>query len=141
MAVYLASLMLKPAPEAVGVSEAVGEREAVAVRSGGDTHAQAIFIGACGGCHGQDAPMMRDGSPSLALSSAVNAQTPRGVIQILLHGIPWREGKSAPYMPSFGAALTDEQVADLAGYLRATFTDKPGWSDLPAEVARARGAS
>jgi mono/diheme cytochrome c family protein len=119
MAVYLASLMPKPAPEAVGVSEAVGEREAVA----------------------EDAPMMRDGSPSLALSSAVNAQTPRGVIQILLHGIPWREGKSAPYMPSFGAALTDEQVADLAGYLRATFTDKPGWSDLPAEVARARGAS
>jgi mono/diheme cytochrome c family protein len=135
MAVYLASLMPKSLPETVAVPEAV------AVRSGGDTHAQAIFIGACGGCHGQDAPMTRDGSPSLALSTAVNAPTPQGVIQIILSGIPWREGKSAPYMPSFAAVLTDAQVADLAGYLRATFTDKPAWSDLPAEVARARGAS
>jgi mono/diheme cytochrome c family protein len=71
----------------------------------------------------------------------VNAPTPRGVIQIILNGIPWREGKSAPYMPSFAAALTDAQVADLAAYLRAAYSEKPVWSDLPAEVAKAREAS
>ena len=103
--------------------------------------AQAMFAGACGGCHAADAPMTRDGAPSLALSSAVNAPTPKAVIQIILHGIPWREGKPAPYMPSFASALTDAQVADLAAYLRATYSDKPAWSDLPAEVAKAREAS
>ena len=53
--------------------------------------ALAMFAGACGGCHAADAPMTQNGAPSLALSTAVNAPTPRGVIQIILHGIPWRE--------------------------------------------------
>jgi mono/diheme cytochrome c family protein len=129
MAVYVASLMPNSAADPV------------VARGGGDPRAQAIFAGACGGCHGADAPMTRGGAPSLALSSAVNAPTPRGAIQMILNGIPWREGKAAPYMPSFAAALTDAQVAELAGYLRATYSDKPAWSDLPAEVAKARGAS
>jgi mono/diheme cytochrome c family protein len=129
MAVYIASLMPKSG------TGAVAERDA------GDPHTQAMFAGACGGCHGADAPMTRDGAPSLALSTIVNAPTPQGAIQVILHGIPWREGKSAPYMPSFASALTDAQIADLAGYLRAKYSDKPAWSDLPAEVAKARGAS
>jgi mono/diheme cytochrome c family protein len=60
---------------------------------------------------------------------------------MILHGIPWREGSPQPYMPSFASALTDGQVADLAGYLRATYSEKPAWNDLPAEVAKVRGAS
>jgi mono/diheme cytochrome c family protein len=129
IAVYIASLMPK------------GVAEPVVARTDGDPHAAAIFAGACGGCHGADAPMTRGGAPSLALSSTVNAATPQGAIQMILHGIPWREGKSAPYMPSFASALTDAQVASLAGYLRAIYSDKPAWSDLPAAVAKARGAS
>ena len=129
IATYIASLMPKSAPEPV------------VARAGGDPHAAAIFAGACAGCHGADAPMTRTGAPSLALSTVVNAPTPQGAIQMILHGIPWREGKTAPYMPSFAAVLTDAQVADLAGYLRATYSDKPAWSDVPAEVAKARGAS
>jgi mono/diheme cytochrome c family protein len=100
-----------------------------------------VFTGACSGCHGADAPMTRNGAPSLALSSKVNAPTPRGVIQIILHGIPWRDGQPAPYMPSFAAELTDAQVADLAAWLRQTYSDKPAWTDVPAEVAKLREAS
>jgi mono/diheme cytochrome c family protein len=129
MAVYVASLMPKLA------------QASTVVRGDGDPHAAAMFAGACEGCHGTDAPMTRNGAPSLALSSAVNAPTPRDAIQVILQGIPWREGKAAPYMPSFASALTDAQVAELAGYLRATFSEQPAWSDLPAEVAKARGAS
>ncbi len=135
MAVYVASLMPKPPPEPVATSEPV-----IAWRSG-DPKAQAIFVGACGGCHGADAPMTQDGAPSLALSTTVNAPTPQGAIQTILRGIPWREGKSAPYMPAFASTLTDAQVADLADYLRAAYSDKPTWSDLPAAVAKARRGS
>jgi mono/diheme cytochrome c family protein len=129
MAVYVASLMPKSTPGPV------------ATRDGGDTPAAATFAGACGACHGADAPMTRAGAPSLALGTALHAPTPQGVIQIILRGIPWREGKPAPYMPSFASALTDAQVADLAAYLRAAYTDQPAWSDLPAAVAKARRAS
>lgn len=129
IAVYIASLMPKSTPEPV------------VARGSGDPQARAMFVGACGGCHGADAPMTLTGAPSLALSTTVNAPTPEGVIQVILHGIPWREGAAAPYMPSFDAALTDAQVAEIAGYLRTTYSDKPEWSDLPAEVAKARRAS
>ena len=133
MAVYIASMMPKSAPEPVAAHTP-------------DFHpsglpAHAIFAGACGGCHAEDAPMTRNGAPPLSLGTAVNASTPRGVIQIILHGIPWRDDKPGPYMPSFASALTDAQVADLVAYLRATYSDKPAWSDLPAEVAKIRGAS
>ena len=108
---------------------------------GADPQVAALFNGACGGCHGSNAPMTLAGAPSLSVSSAVNAPTPRSVIQVILNGIPWREGKAAPYMPAFGSALTDQQIAALAGYLRSEYTRKPAWNDLPAEVAKARGAS
>ncbi len=130
MADYIASLMPKPAP----VAAPVGHKTP-------DPRVQAMFAGACGGCHGDDASMTRYGAPSLALSTAVNAPTPQGAIQVILHGIPWRDGQAAPYMPSFGSALTDAQVADIAGFLRTTYTDKPVWSDLPAAVTKARRAS
>ena len=126
MAVYIASMMPKSSAE-----------PALAHVDGNNP----VFAGACGGCHGADAPMTRAGAPSLALSTTVNAPTPRGVIQIILNGIPWRDGQAAPYMPSFASALTDAQVAELAAYLRSTYSDKPAWSDLPAEVAKLRGTS
>ena len=132
MAIYLASLMPETAEPRPAPAQAAGRV---------DPAARAMFDGACGGCHGTDAPMTRDGAPSLALSTAVNAPTPRGAIQIILHGIPWRETRPAPYMPSFAAVLTDARVAQLAGYLRATFGGKPAWSGVAVEVAKARGAS
>ena len=140
MANYVASLMPKTG-KLTTAPEATASRGGDPGARGQVGGAQAVFAGACGGCHGADAPMTRDGAPSLALSSTVNAPTPRGVIQMILHGIPWRDGKSGPYMPSFASVLTDAQVADLASYLRQTYSDKPAWNDLPAEVAKARGAS
>jgi mono/diheme cytochrome c family protein len=129
MATYIAALMPRTEPPPA------------APQNHPDPQAEALFTGACGTCHAPDAPMTRAGAPSLALSTLVNAPTPQGVIQMILHGIPWRDGKSAPYMPAFAAALTDAQVAQLAAYLRTTYTDKPAWPDLPTTVAKARSNS
>jgi mono/diheme cytochrome c family protein len=98
----------------------------------------AVFAGACGACHAADAPMMRDGAPSLALSSAVNAPTSLNVVETILHGIPMREGVRGPFMPAFAASLTDAQVAALATYVRARFSDKPAWTDVDEQVRHAR---
>jgi mono/diheme cytochrome c family protein len=130
---YIASLMPKVATGSAPVVVARGQTA--------DPLVAAMFTGACGGCHAADAPMTRNGAPSLALGTAVNAPTPQGVIQIILHGIPWRGEQGGPYMPPFGSILTDAQVADLAGYLRATYSDKPAWTDVPAAVAKVRRAS
>ena len=103
-----------------------------------DRRAAALFAGACGGCHAGDAPMSQAGAPPLSVSAAVNASTPQSAVAVILHGIPWRDGKAAPYMPAFADALTDAQVADLAAWVRATYTRLPPWPDIPSAVARAR---
>jgi mono/diheme cytochrome c family protein len=132
MATYVASLMPRASPgsrpPADGTRPAVNEAEA----------ARPLFQGACAGCHGADAPMMQGGAPSLALSTSVNAATPRGVVQVILNGIPWRRGVAQPYMPPFAAALTNDQVAALAGYVRAAYSNKPAWADVPATVKKLR---
>ncbi len=103
-----------------------------------DTTIAAVFAGSCASCHGADAPMTRAGAPSLSTSSAVNAPTPRNVIQVILHGLPWREGSPAPYMPGFAATLTDRQVAEMAAFVRARYSSGPAWTDVERQVQSAR---
>jgi mono/diheme cytochrome c family protein len=103
-----------------------------------DPAASAMFDGACGACHGADAPMTRGGAPSLALSTAVNGPTARNVVEVILHGLPWREGHAGPYMPAFSGALTDAQVATLAAYVRTRYSDQPAWRDITPSIQAAK---
>jgi mono/diheme cytochrome c family protein len=68
----------------------------------------------------------------------VNEPTARNVIDIILHGLPMREGQPGPYMPGFAGALTDAQVATLAAYVRARYSELPPWPDMEATVREAR---
>ena len=48
---------------------------------------------------------------------------------------------AAPIMPGFANAMNDEQVAALAQYLRAHFTDKGPWTDVDDALRKARDAA
>ena len=52
----------------------------------------------------------------------------------------WRPptASAARSCPAFAGALTDEQVAALVTYLRATYTDRPAWPNVDREVRRVR---
>ena len=126
MATYIASLLphqteasLKPQPE------------------NGDANATALFAGACGSCHALDAPMTRNGAPPLTANTGLHERTPVSFIQVILHGIPWQEGRAAPYMPGFADTLTDAQIAELATYVRRRFGGQPA-AITPDDVARVR---
>ncbi|HET9159830.1 MAG TPA: c-type cytochrome [Caulobacteraceae bacterium] len=129
MAVFLADQM-----DGVGRSAPI-ERAAEAARA----HPQgaALFAGACAACHDPGAPMMLDGRPPLQLGTPLHEDDPRDVIAIILKGLKSPSGSSGPYMPSF-EVLTDDQVSDVAAYLRARFSDKPAWTNLTAAVSKAR---
>jgi len=130
IAVYVASLMPPaPANQTKPPPDRMGDRLIAA---------SPVFDGACGACHAANAPMTLGGAPSLALSTAVNAPTPRNVVDIILYGLPWREGRAGPYMPAFSAALTDAQVAALAAYVRARYSEQHAWPDIDATVREAR---
>jgi mono/diheme cytochrome c family protein len=108
------------------------------LQSAANTPVAAIFDGACGACHGADAPMTRDGAPSIALSTAVRAPTARNMVEVILLGLPWQEGHPGPYMPGYAGALTDRQVAALAAYVRTRYSDLPAWPDVEAAIQDAK---
>jgi len=123
IAVYVASLMPRSVPQSAS-------REAAAD--------DPVFAGACAACHAGIAPITRGGAPSLALSTTVNAPTPRNAIRVILQGIAPREDEPSPAMPGFGTSLTDRQVAELVRYVRARYSNHPPWTDVEADIRAAR---
>ncbi|WP_341316643.1 c-type cytochrome [Paraburkholderia sp. IMGN_8] len=100
----------------------------------------AILFGAsCAQCHGPAAPMQSIGErPTLAFSTAVNATTPRNAAQMILSGNGWHGEDSMNYMPSFSDIYSDQQIADLVSYIRATYSQHGAWQDVEETVAKVR---
>ena len=99
-----------------------------------------IYAGACAGCHdgGELSPLA---ARPLALYTDVMVPDPRNLIHVILKGIAPPEGEAGPMMPGFADALTDAQVAELAAYVRARFSDGPAWGNIEDQVHRIRQAS
>jgi mono/diheme cytochrome c family protein len=102
-----------------------------------------LFVAACASCHGNSAPVSGGpGHPSLSLGTAVNADSPRNMVRIILDGIDWDDSASAQFMPPFASTFTDAQIAELANYTRSRFTARGAWPSLDADaVARLRKES
>jgi len=132
IATYLLSQQ-KPAKAPIVAANSPG-RDPAAIQNG-----SALFMGACAYCHGEASPMQAfGGRPSLATSSALHAESPRNAIQMMLVGVPWQGEDAIHYMPPFAHAFDDQQVADLAAYLRATYSHAGPWSDLTDTVKAIR---
>lgn len=99
----------------------------------------ALFAGACAACHEPGAPMMVAGRPALPLGSQLHESNPRDMIQTILKGVSPPVGAHGPFMPPYGNTLTDQQVAQLVGYLQARY-GSVRWRDVEKDVARARTA-
>jgi mono/diheme cytochrome c family protein len=98
-----------------------------------------IFNGSCASCHGTGSPMQTvGGRPTLAFSTSVNAGTPRNAIQMMAYGVPWHGEEGINYMPAFGQVFNDSQLADLATYLRANYSQRASWSDVEETVTKIR---
>lgn len=75
---------------------------------------------------------------NLHLSTAVNGPNPDNIINVVLQGLPPAPGERSAIMPGYDGVISDAQLADLLAYMRAAFSDKPPWPDLPVSVARQR---
>jgi mono/diheme cytochrome c family protein len=134
LAVYLAEEMsASPAAQGRPIPPERAQAAAAAHPQGA-----ALYAGACAACHDAGSAMMREGRPPLQFGTPLQENDPRDVIQIVLTGLEPPVGRAGPYMPSFAGALTDAQVAEIAAYVRARYSDKPAWTGLAAAVAKAR---
>lgn len=98
------------------------------------TDGAAIFAGACATCHHQGGRFPISRPVALGLSSVVNGNTPRNLLQIVLGGIHPAPNERGRMMPGFSGTLTDEQIVALADYVRGHFTGKPAWDDTEATL-------
>lgn len=102
----------------------------------------------CAECHGAQGQGARSGAgvviaPALAGNRVVTMEPPANLIRVIVHGgfQPATRGNPRPFgMPPFGLALSDAQIAALAGYLRSSWGHQAG-EVLPQEVARWRGGA
>lgn len=131
MAHYLTSLS-DPAPQTAraeikpAYNTAAGER---------------LFNGACQACHSASSggPQLFGVSPEMAHNTSLFSATPDNLLQVVLHGIDKPATDELGYMPGFAASLSDNQVADIAAFLRQRYApDQPAWQDLRNKVAQVR---
>ena len=98
----------------------------------------ALYASACAVCHDAGALMMTEGRPSLSLGSSLWEDDPRDTVAIMLQGLQPPTGRAGPFMPAFGAVFGDGEIAALAAYIRARYSDQPTWPDVTAATVQAR---
>jgi nicotinate dehydrogenase subunit B len=140
MATYLGTFNAPSADDAALASQVVAQaaqRQPALLGTG-----QRLFEGACSACHHDgDGPRLLGVNLPLALNTNLHGERPDNLVRVILEGIREPAGRDIGFMPSFRYALSDAQVADLAGYMRLRFApDKPAWTDLAGSVARVRAA-
>ena len=97
-----------------------------------------LFAGACANCHEAGAPMMQQGRPPLAWGTPLRVDSPHDTLHLIMGGLASPAGPAGPTMPAFGNDFTDHQIAEIAAYLRARYTDLPPWQDIEPTISGLR---
>ena len=131
MAAYVASLMR-------GGAGASKNAAAMRVGAGDGSEGARIFGTTCEGCHDGSTPLPYGGMP-LGLSIGVTGESPRNLVNVVLHGIPAAPGSvTSPQMPGYGRALDDAQVEALVQWMRANLSGRPPWTGVSATIRASR---
>ena len=95
-----------------------------------------LYLDHCAGCHQAKGRGIPGVFPPLAGNGVVIAPDPANVLNVILGGVPAKGGYIP--MPPFGAQLDDDQVAQIANYVRTSWGNNASADVTPAAVARLR---
>jgi len=95
------------------------------VVGGYDPRGKQIFEGACASCHAWTGVSPVTRMATLTGSRAVNDPTAINVAEIVLNGTRRTAPGGAAFMPAFGAAYSDDEIAAVANYVTARFGARP----------------
>jgi mono/diheme cytochrome c family protein len=122
----------QPAPAAALPAAAPGAQSLVAGRK--------TWVALCAGCHGREGEGKRNVAVAMLGNSAVRDADPRNLIVSTLDGIAEQRfpGNAAMQaMPGFARKLSDQEIADLANFMRANWGGQP-YNVTPAAVQALR---
>ena len=114
-------------PVPVKAAESVSATEAKLTAAKNLTTGERLYLDNCGACHfvtGKGAPRI---FPELDGATIVNAGDPTGLIHTILAGAQQPSTAKAPStlaMPGFAARLSDDEVAQLATFIRQGWGNK-----------------
>ena len=138
-AAYLQSLPVLKAPEVASKSSASLDQR---LRSQG---AQ-LYAQHCATCHGENGQGLKvEGNvalPALAGNRAVTMASSANLVRIILAGgyAPSTAGNPRPYgMPPFVHVLSDEDIASVASYIRASWGNEAGAVSASQVITQRRG--
>jgi mono/diheme cytochrome c family protein len=98
-----------------------------------------IFEGVCASCHAWNGAGRETDYAALAGSQTVNDPEGANLIQVLLSGGDLKTRHGTGYMPSFGGAYSDVELAAVANYVIGHFGGKTG--QVTADAVQARRLS
>lgn len=101
-----------------------------------DSEGARLYTFYCSGCHGADGTTSAKLYPTMVNQGTVGANPPQNLIMVILHGARRPDNPNA-FMPSYGNAFNDDQVAALVNYVSKRFGD-PKASIKAGDVADAR---
>ncbi|HTV95667.1 MAG TPA: cytochrome c [Steroidobacteraceae bacterium] len=96
-----------------------------------------LFEGACASCHQWNGQGRETPYAALQGMRTVNDPSAQNATEVILQGARMRVGDADVYMPAFGDAYSDTEVAALANYVVAHFGGKQG-TVTAREVAERR---
>ena len=97
-----------------------------------------LYMDNCGGCHQASGRGLPGVFPPLAGNGVVIAPDPANILKVVDAGIAARGGYIP--MPSFKDQLTDQQVAEIANYIRTSWGNGAAPNVTSAMVAKMRAA-
>ena len=104
--------------------------------AGGSNSPEALYLAACGSCHGINGYGQPDAryAPIVGLSS-LRRDKPDALVNVIVHGIDGATNTS-PKMPGFSDDLNAEQIAGIANYVRVNFAGLKDSKVSAADVDR-----
>ena len=85
---------------------------------------QQTYVQLCSACHGLDGEGIAHVAPPMRTNASLRLSSPRNLLVVVTGGLPERPlpgGERFQRMPAFGPLLDDQQIADLATWLRGTW--------------------
>lgn len=95
--------------------------------------AMKLYDDHCSACHQKTGKGIAGKVPPLAGNPTVEAADPYNILSVVLGGIPARHGYFA--MPSFATQLSNQQIADIANYVRTSWGNVSVPDTTPRMVA------
>jgi mono/diheme cytochrome c family protein len=92
-----------------------------------------LYKGYCAGCHGQNGEGRPNVAPAMAGNATIDKASPHNIVAVILKGIESQHYNSTTSfyaMPGYAKELDDEQIKDLANYLRLTWSTQSRSIDM-----------